>query len=147
MMKVLTPFRWMLLAVLVAVGSACSSPLELRVRGESDMNGGGNPATVRIYQLSGEASFSASSAAQFWSDDVAAIGDALVGTPRDLRVYPGESQTLSFEPSDGVQYVGFAADLRNPAESSWRTIHSVDALKGKTVTIAVLPDRLDVRLQ
>lgn len=140
---------WALLGSLALVGvvAACSSPLELRVQGTSDMNGGGNPATVRVYMLSGEASFTAPSAAQFWSDDVGVLGDALVGTPRDLRVYPGETQTLAFEPAKDVQFVGIAADLRNPDESGWRTIYAVDRIKGKAIAITVLPDRLDVRVQ
>jgi type VI secretion system VasD/TssJ family lipoprotein len=131
------------LTLLLATG--CSGPMEMRVRGDDQMNGGGNPAVVRIYQLSGESSFTRATAADFWADDVAQISDELIGRPQDLTIYPGEQRSLTLEPSDDTQFIGFAADLRNPNRNQWRSIHPVSRLKGKTVTLEVLTDRLNVR--
>lgn len=127
------------------LASGCSGPMEVHIRGDNRMNSGGNPAVVRIYQLSGEASFRQATAADFWADDVAQIRDELVGPPQDLMVYPGEARTLTLEPSEDAQFIGFAADLRRPNRDLWRSIHPVSDLSGATVTLDVLSDRLNVR--
>lgn len=128
-----------LLAGLLVAG--CASPMEMRVRGDRQMNGGGNPAVVHIYQLSGEASFARLTAAA----DVEQISGELVGRPQDLTIYPGEQRTLTLEPSAEAQFIGFAADLRSPRQDQWRAVYPVSALKGKRVTLEVLSDRLAVR--
>jgi type VI secretion system VasD/TssJ family lipoprotein len=117
----------------------------MQVRGDDQMNGGGNPAVVRIYQLSGESSFRRTTAADFWTNDVAQIRDELIGRPQDVMVYPGEERSLTLEPSEDAQFIGFAVDLRNPNRDLWRAIHPVSDLKGERVTLEVLSDRLDVR--
>jgi type VI secretion system VasD/TssJ family lipoprotein len=137
--------RFVFLFTVAVLLIACSGPLEMQVRGDDQMNGGGNPAVVRIYQLSGESSFRRTTAADFWANDVAQIRDELIGRPQDVMVYPGEARSLTLEPSEGAQFIGFAVDLRNPNRDLWRAIHPVSDLKGERVTLEVLSDRLDVR--
>jgi type VI secretion system VasD/TssJ family lipoprotein len=132
-----------LACILIMIGG-CSSPVEMMIQGNDQMNGGGNPAVVRIYQLSGEVSFTQATAEVFWEDDIAQVSGELIGRPQDLTIFPGESRTIEIEPSENAQFIGFAADLRNPTPNRWRSIHAVSDLKGKEVTVEILEDRLDV---
>jgi len=76
--------RFVFLFTVAVLLIACSGPLEMQVRGDDQMNGGGNPAVVRIYQLSGESSFRRTTAADFWADDVAQINVAVVDGDGDV---------------------------------------------------------------
>jgi type VI secretion system VasD/TssJ family lipoprotein len=138
-------FPVVLLVGLLLTGCFGSPELQMQVQGNDQMNGGGNPAVVRIYQLSGESSFTRASAADFWADDLGQLSGELVGPPQDLTIYPDEARTLTLEPSDDAQFIGFAADLRNPTQDQWRAVHPVSELADKEITIMVLSDRLDVR--
>lgn len=131
-------------ACVITLLVGCSSPVEMMIQGNEQMNGGGNPAVVRIYQLSGEVSFTQATAEVFWENDVAQVSGELIGRPQDLTIFPGDSRTIEIEPSENAQFIGFAADLRNPSPNRWRSIHPVSDLKGKEVTVEILEDRLDV---
>ncbi len=146
----MTPRSFSLLPAVVLIGlllAGCSGSKELhmQVRGTAQMNNGGNPTLVRIYQLSGESSFTQTTAVDFWADDVGRLTSELVGPPQDLTLYPDEKRTLTLTPSTDAQFIGFAANLRSPAPDRWRALHPVSKLKGKKITLEVHSDRLNVR--
>lgn len=143
-LRSLPPFIALLLTGLFVVGCFGPPEVQMQVQGTTEMNSGGNPAVVRIYQLSGESRFVQSSAADFWSDDVGQLGGDLLAPPQDLTIYPDEKRTLTLEPNKNAQFIGIAANLRSPNSDQWRAVHPVSRLKGKTLTLQVLSDRLSV---
>lgn len=144
------------LALLVAVPllASCSRrPLEpppppeptvIELSGTADMNAGGNAAIVRVYLLTSDAAFRRTPIQDFWQDDAAALGADLVGTKREILLYPGDRESMQLTPGADVAFIGFAADLRNPDPNAWRAIHPVDDLRGRRVAVTVTTDRLAV---
>lgn len=144
-----------IVALLVAVPllASCSRrPLEppppdptvVELTGTADMNAGGNAAIIRVYMLSSDAAFRRTPIQDFWQDDAAALGADLVGSKREVLLYPGDRESMQFVPGAEVAFIGFAADLRNPDPNAWRVIRPVDELRGRRVAVTVDVDRLTV---
>jgi type VI secretion system VasD/TssJ family lipoprotein len=135
-----------LLLVGLLFWSGCSSPIEIMLAGQSDMNSGGNAAVVRIYELSGDGNFANTPLSTFWQDDVGALGGELVNPPRNVTVYPNEEETLQLELADETQFLGVAANLRDPDRARWRALYAVEEV-GDRVTVVVYSDRIDVETE
>ena len=146
--------RPLLLALLIGLfASGCGStlnifsgPLTVRIVGTDDMNGG-NAARVYVYELSGDTNFRNTTLSTFWSGQEEALGNELVRPPRQQLLYPGETQTLEFEVAEGTQYIGVAADLRNPDRERWRSVHPVEDVEGEEIVVEVGANRIDVNVQ
>lgn len=123
-----------------------SGPLTVQIEGESDMNNG-NAARVRIYELSGDTNFRNTPLSSFWRNDEEALGSELVRTPHEVQLYPDEAKNIEFEVADGTRFIGVAADLREPDREAWRSIHSVDEVKGNEMTVRIGADRVTVELE
>lgn len=140
------------LALLLAPLAGCSrggpppppKPLDITVVGTEDLNGGGNAAVVRIYALGGDAAFQRAPVQAFWQDDAAALGAELVAPAREVTLFPGATETVSLALDERAQFVGFAADLREPAADGWRALHRVEALRGQRILVTVGEDALSV---
>lgn len=124
----------------------CSQTIEVAVFGEPEMNDGGNAAVVNVYQLSGDGNFRQTPLSAFWRDDVAALGDELVVSPRTLTVYPSDSKTVEIELVDGATYLGVAANLRNPDRERWRSIHRLEEI-GDHVTVRIGSNHVAVEVE
>lgn len=122
-------------------------PLMMTVVGGEDLNGGGNAAVLRIYQLSGDANFRRAPVQQFWQNDDQALGAELVGTKREVLLFPGSSEVVELDLEDDTDFVAVAADLREPDSEGWRAIYPVDEVRGSAVAVLVGDDRLYVRLE
>lgn len=131
-----------MLGVLLFVG--CSSPMKLTLHGQTDMNSGGNAASIRVYQLASQTNFKQASLEAFWRDDEQALGKELIGNKIQVVMYPDQSERLELKVEDGVKYIGVAADLRKPAGEGWRKIYPVKEVKGKKVIVTIGEDRLIV---
>lgn len=121
--------------------------LAVTVVGEADLNGGGNAAVMRIYQLAGDANFRRAPVQSFWQNDEAALADELLTGKREVLLFPGTTEVVEVVLDDRVQFVGFAADLRDPDPDHWRAIYPVDELQGQAVDVRVGEQRLFVRLE
>jgi type VI secretion system VasD/TssJ family lipoprotein len=142
-----------LLALLVAgcgrppVAPPPPPPLTITVAGGEDLNGGGNAAVLRIYQLGGDANFRRAPVQAFWQDDEQALGAELVGTKREVLLFPGSTETVRVDLEDEAAFVAVAADLRDPDPEGWRAIYPADEVRGRAVAVVVGDDRLFVRLE
>lgn len=131
------------LFVLLLVG--CSTTVNVGMLGQSDMNGGGNAAVVRIYELSGEGSFMEASFRTFWQGDGGALKGVLVGS-REQTVFPGESEQFELELAEETNFIGVAANFRNPQEDGWRGLYSVDEV-GDRLSVTVHSNRISVDVE
>lgn len=138
--------KWLhvaLLASLIGLISACSRPIQLTLRGEQDMNMGGNAAVVRIYQLSNRAGFERTSIEALWQSDEAIARD-LVGRREEVMLYPGQEESIELELEKATRFIGIAANLREPYLDTWREIYPVDHVRGRSMTIDVGTDRIEI---
>ncbi|MEM1043046.1 MAG: type VI secretion system lipoprotein TssJ [Bacteroidota bacterium] len=144
--------RVVMCALTVLALSGCSrtppppTPTVVTLVGEANLNAGGNAAVVRIYQLAGDANFQRASAQAFWQSDEQELGDELLGSPREVQLFPNVTESADLVLGDETQFVGFAADLRLPDPDHWRAIYPVDAVRGKTVAVRVGENRLFVTI-
>lgn len=122
------------------------APLAVTVVGESDLNGGGNAAVVRIYQLAGDANFRRAPVQSFWQNDEQALGSELLSGKREVLLFPDVTETVEVPLDDRTQFVGFAADLRDPDPDHWRAIFPVSEVRERAVAVRVGERRLFVRV-
>ena len=122
-------------------------PLAVTVVGEADLNGGGNAAVVRIYQLAGDANFRRTPVQSFWQNDEQALGDELLTGKREVLLFPGVSEAVELRIDDRAQFIGFAADLRDPDPDHWRALFPVSEVRGQAVAVLVGERRLFVRVE
>lgn len=114
--------------------------------GASAMNNGGNAAVVKVYQLKGNTNFKRVPVSAFWRDDRKALGGELLGSPRKVTLYPSDSTTIEFELIKKAQYIGVAANLRDPDREDWRSIHPLEGM-GDHVSVTVEERRVAVNVE
>ncbi len=129
-------------AVLVCTG--CTSTVEVALEGTSDMNNGGNAAVVKVYQLKSDQNFKGVLTSSFWRDDEAALAGSLLKSPKQVTVYPSESETFKMELSDEAKFIAVAGNLRKPKQDRWKAIESVESM-GDKVQVTVKKQELDVK--
>ena len=138
------PRRPFLLAIVIVFGlSGCGilrsgppKPVGVTLVGEANLNDG-NAAVVRLYALGGDANFTRVPPGPFWQDDRTALGDELIGAPREVVLFPDTSEDVAFTLDPTAQFVGVAANLRSPDADLWRAIVSAEALRGKALHVTV----------
>lgn len=141
-MNAKTPFLF-LVCVLLATG--CSTTIAVQMRGQSDMNSGGNSATVQVYELSGKGSFLDASVQSFWQED-GTLGGVLVRAPRRNTLYPNEMKSFELELADNTSFIGVAANLRNPEADEWRALYSVEEI-GDRLSVTVHSAGISVEVE
>lgn len=137
------------LFLIVAVGfmaSGCKGGLELTLAGGPDLNGGGNAAVVRVYQLRNDTNFRATPIESFWRDDQGVLGSEYIDHQQVL-LYPEQQTTLPIDVDKQARYVGVAADLRQPNQDLWRDIYPVGELRGNQVMVMVGSNQLTVEVR
>lgn len=122
-------------------------PLAITVIGEADLNSGGNAAVVRIYQLAGDANFRRAPVQSFWQNDEQALGSELLAGKREVLLFPDATEAVELRLDDRAQFIGFAADLRDPDPDHWRALFPVSEVRGKAVAVLVGERRLFVRVE
>lgn len=101
--------------------------------------GAGNAAEVRVYQLSNRVNFDMSDPRRFWEDDVAALGNELVGVPVQFSVFPNrESDELEIVITKKTRFIGIAANLREPDSNTWKRVYTVDQVDNNVVRFLVV---------
>jgi type VI secretion system VasD/TssJ family lipoprotein len=114
--------------------------------GSPTMNNGGNAAVVKVYQLKGNATFKKVPVSAFWRDDEKALAGDLLGAPRKVTLYPSDSTSIEFQLIEKAQYIGVAANLRDPDREDWRSIHPVKGM-GDHVSVTVEEQRVAVNVE
>lgn len=118
----------LLLGLTALLLAACSPRIAtgtLDLVGTSAMNGGGNAALVRVYQLNDDDAFRTVPLEAFWEDGADQLAPALTAEPRELLIYPEQRQQVELALAPTTRYVGVAADLRAPDGDAWRMIYPV----------------------
>ncbi|MEP0548442.1 MAG: type VI secretion system lipoprotein TssJ [Rhodothermales bacterium] len=148
----------LLFAGVFAVFSGCRSsapppppppepPLTVTVVGGSDLNGGGNAAVLRIYQLAGDANFQRAPVQAFWQSDEQVLGSELLGAKREVLLFPESTEIVRIVLDEKTQFLAIAADLRDPDPDHWREIYPVSDVRGKAMAVVVGENRLFVRVE
>lgn len=139
----LIPYGMFVLFLLTAYG--CSRQMQISVVSSNDVNNGGNPVVVRIYQLKSDVNFQRASIEAFWSDDTGTLGGDLIGDPIEVTMRPDETRRLqSVDIEDDAVYLAAAADFYRPDQNRWRHIFDITEYKGKEVFVLVGNNRIAI---
>lgn len=136
--------RTLLVAFAMFMVAACGGgprPLVLNVVGTPDLNStdaetSGNAVVVQIFELTNETNFRDVTLETFWRGNVEALGAELVNS-RQLLLYPNTNQTVEITPEEQTQFIGVAADFRQPDREQWRRLYPVEELRGQSVTVEI----------
>lgn len=95
---------------LTTIGSADQNP---------DASGQAAPVAVRIYQLTQTAKFERSDVFALTEHEQQTLGQDDVAS-QEVVLSPGETQTMTFEPKQGVQAIGVVVLYRDVDVAQWR---------------------------
>jgi type VI secretion system protein VasD len=90
----------------------------------ADIKGNGAPVMLRIYELREQSNFTTADFFALFNNEKATLGADLV-RKQELLLQPGESKTLSLNPDEAVQAVGFFAAFRALDTAQWRMVRDV----------------------
>lgn len=139
-----------MLALSALLFAGCAPKAALTFMSTNNLNNGGNPVVVRVYQLKSAGNFQRATLDEFWQDDQAALGSDIVGDPVEVLLHPGETRNIkSIQIESDATYIGVAADFYSPEGDNWREIYQISdqkgLFKGFEIALAVGNDRLLVR--
>jgi type VI secretion system VasD/TssJ family lipoprotein len=137
---------FMMYGLLVIILCGCSSrELQIMVVAGNDVNYGGNPVIVRLYQLKSDVNFRRATIETFWGDDVRTLGGDMVGGPMEVLIRPGETKTLQkIDVHKDAVYLAAAADFYRPDPNRWRHCMNISEYRGKEIYVLVGNDKLAV---
>ena len=131
---------------LAAALAACAAPppppttVALTLTATPDANatpdGKGAPVALRVYQLAATTGFTGAEFFDLFNQDQATLKTDLVRRD-DITLAPGQSRTLTLQPSDQVKTIGLFAAYRDYAHATWRASADVPAHRTTTITVLV----------
>jgi len=116
------------------------------MEGKPEMNGGGNAATVAVYELKSQGDFGDLTPRGFWIGSGVKSSVLVDPSPRTRTVYPGQEKTFEFEVSDETKFIGVAAKLRAPDEDEWRALYPVEKV-GDWLSLSVSESQISVDVE
>ena len=122
-----------------------NSNIIMYVSGTTDLNNGGNPVVIRLYQLNSEVNFNRVTLEKFWENDQAILDNELIGNPVEVVLYPEEEIILKeVEIKDETRYFAAAANFYNPNLNYWRDIYDLSTDNIDVLLIAVGKDKVSI---
>ncbi len=115
-----------------------SRSISVYIQADNDLNNGGNPVVIRIYQLTTDVNFKSETPESFWRNDQAAFQKDVVGTPKEIMLHPREVLKIDkLEINDETVYLIVAADFYKPDKDQWYYIYDISKNESDQVLIAV----------
>lgn len=123
--------------------TTCSAQRTLIFRSTPELNNGGNPVVVRIYQLKSAGNFQRTSLDEFWGTGAKSFASDVVGEPMEVLLRPGETRRIAkLKIQDGVNFIGVAADFYMPEGEQWRAVMETQSKRGGDIVLALGKNRL-----
>ena len=100
-----------------------------------DVNGG-NPVSVRVYQLGSKSGFEGAEFFQIYNSDTATLGPDLIKKDQNLLT-PNSTKVLTLSPTDAVKAIGIFVAYANYQTATWRADADVPPNKTTTITATI----------
>lgn len=137
-------FRWRkrymftVLALLVFSLLSCSSKIKfVTLEATQDLNKGGNACFVCIYQLRNDMDFKRTPVESFWIEGEKPFEADIVDKPVCETLIPGDEAYIDITILDETNFIGVAADFREPDKERWRQVYAIPSKKPKEIRIIV----------
>lgn len=127
-----------LLALLLLSLFSCSSKIKfITLEATKDLNKGGNACYVCIYQLRNDMDFKRTPVESFWIEGEKPFEADIVDKPVCETLIPGDEAYVDITVSDETNFIGVAADFREPDQERWREVYTIPSKKPKEIRIIV----------
>jgi len=127
---------WLFFVLLIITG--CTRRVGIYLQAATDLNNGGNPVVLQIYQLSTDVNFKTETSESFWRTGQHAFTKDIVGKPREIILHPREVLRMDeVQIKDDTKYIGVAADFYKPDKEQWRYLIDVTEKKADELLILV----------
>ena len=108
------------------------------IQADNELNNGGNPVVIRIYQLVTDVNFKSETPESFWRNDQAAFQKDVVGQGKEFILHPREVLKISkLEINTETVFLVVAADFYKPDKDQWCYLYDVTKNESGQVLIAV----------
>jgi type VI secretion system VasD/TssJ family lipoprotein len=108
------------------------------IQADNELNNGGNPVVVRIYQLSTDVNLRSETPESFWRDDQVSFQKDVVGTLKEIILHPREVLKIDkLEIYDETVFLIAAADFYKPDKDQWYYVYDISKNESDQVLIAV----------
>jgi type VI secretion system VasD/TssJ family lipoprotein len=126
------------LALWIFFPFGCSSKIKyISLEATQDLNKGGNACYVCIYQLRNDMDFKRTPVESFWIEGEKPFEADIVEKPVCETLIPGDEAYVDITVSDETNFIGVAADFREPDPERWRQVYAIPSKKPKEVRIIV----------
>jgi type VI secretion system VasD/TssJ family lipoprotein len=116
----------------------CAHHVDIFFQAVNDLNNGGNPVVVRIFQLTTDVNFKSESSESFWRNNQTSFQKDVVGKPTEIVLHPREVLKLTdLEINDETVFLGVAADFYKPDKNQWQYLFDITKYEGGKILIAV----------
>jgi type VI secretion system VasD/TssJ family lipoprotein len=140
--KLQTNWVIILCIVLLAI-TGCSRHVKVYFQAANDLNNGGNPVVVRLYQLTTDVNFKSVTSESFWRNEQKSFDKDIVGKPQEIMLHPREVLKLEkLEILDDTRFIGVAADFYKPDKDQWHYLIDVSIYEGDELLVAVRKNNL-----
>lgn len=108
------------------------------IQAANDLNNGGNPVIVRLYQLTTDLNIKKETSESFWRSDQTSFQKDIVGEPKEFMLHPREVLKIKELPiHDESKYLVVAADFYKPGRDQWYYIYDISKLEGDQILVVV----------
>lgn len=118
--------------------SGCSSKIKfITLEATQDLNKGGNACYVCIYQLRNDMDFKRTPVESFWNEGEKPFAADIVDKPVCETLIPGDEAYIDITIAEETNFIGVAADFREPDQERWRQVYAIPSKKPTEVRIIV----------
>ena len=131
-------FSFVLISFFCLTLLGCSRHVMVYMQAGNDLNNGGNPVVVRLYQLTTDVNFKSETSESFWRNEQKSFDRDVVGKPQEVMLHPREVLKLEkIEIMDDAKYVGVAADFYKPDKDQWNYLIDISIFDGDELLVVV----------
>jgi type VI secretion system VasD/TssJ family lipoprotein len=126
------------LALLFLFHFSCSSKIKfITLEATQDLNKGGNACYVCIYQLRNDMDFKRTPVESFWNTGEKAFEADIVDKAVCETLIPGDEAYIDITILDETNFIGVAADFRDPDKERWKQVYEIPSKKPTEIRIIV----------
>jgi len=130
-------------SVIIISLTGCSHKVAIYVQAANDLNNGGNPVVVRLYQLTTDMNFKSETSESFWRSNQISFQRDIVGETKEIILHPREVLKLEkIKINKNANFLAVAADFYQPDKDQWQYIYDVSKYKSKKLLLAVRKNSL-----
>jgi type VI secretion system VasD/TssJ family lipoprotein len=123
--------------------SGCTRYVRIYLQAANDLNNGGNPVVVRLYQLTTDVNFKSETSESFWRNEQSSFDRDLVGKPQEIILHPREVLKIEkVEILDDTRFIGVAADFYKPDKDQWQYLIDISIFEGNELLVVVRKNTL-----